>query len=111
MMVCCESLPDAQFENEENCRENVKVLDMDTLAFSHLASFLIDHDNTTPGHLFCKGPKVQCVEIACDQGNNSTEVHRLIHQPRTHPIFQGESALSAVSTVCFPFSRLHRTND
>jgi hypothetical protein len=45
MMVCCQSLPDAQFANEENVCEGVKVLDMDTRAFSHLASFLVNHSN------------------------------------------------------------------
>jgi cobyric acid synthase len=82
MMVCCQSLPDAQHANQENTYEGVKVLDMDTCAFSHLASFLVDYSNGDPDHFFRKGPKVQGVELSCGQG---AETHRIVRVPRTHP--------------------------
>jgi hypothetical protein len=111
MMVCCESFPETQsslFVNE-NDREGVEVLDMDTLAFSHLASFLIDHSNDTLEHLFCMGPKVQGIEMACGLGPKSTEAHTEAHKvvrlPRTHPFFQGQGVLSGISKVFFLASR------
>jgi hypothetical protein len=97
MMVCCQSLPDVRYSNHTYTSRGVKVLDMDTLAFSHLASFLVDHSNVESDHLFRKGPKVQCVELSCSR--EGTEAHRVVCLPRTHPHFQKESVVSEISKV------------
>ena len=105
IVATCESLAGGRIEwCDRASRSSHAMLDMDLLAYSHLAGFLIDYSNETPGHSFCKGPKIQCVEMAGGQGGESTEVHRLVHMPRTHPMFQGQSALSEVSKVCLPLS-------
>lgn len=70
------------------------MLDMDTPAFSHLASFLVDHSNVKSDHLFRRGPKVQCVELSCDE-----EADRVVCLPRTHPLFHKESVVSSISKV------------
>ena len=76
---------------------------MDLRPYSHLTSFMIGQYNTTMQHVFNRGPKMQCVEMAGGYGGNwSTEAHRLVHVPRTHPMFQGQSVLCAVSKVCSP---------
>jgi hypothetical protein len=104
VMACCGSRPQTIQEIlAGDPIEEVKMLDMDLRAYSHLTSIMIDYYNTTEQNAFRKGPKVQCVEMACGQGYNSTEVHKLVHMPRTHPMFQGQSVLSAVSKICFLF--------
>jgi hypothetical protein len=114
VMACCgsviQTLADLQAGHPP---EDTLMLDMDLRAYSHLTGIMIDCYNETLLHAFHRVPgKVQCVEMACGQGNNSTEVHKLVQVPRTHPMFQGKSQLSEVSKVCFSFvlSRLRRMN-
>jgi hypothetical protein len=93
LVVCCRSIPRA------HSGERAKVLDMDTRTFSHLASFLVDYSNTDPDHIFRMGPKVQCVELSCGQAGLSAEAHKVVHLPRTHPLYPQESLVSQVSMV------------
>jgi hypothetical protein len=97
IMVCCQSLPDAQYANQENTHEGVEILDMDALAFSHLASFLVDYSNEDLKHLYRKGPKVQCVEVSCGQAGQSAQNYRDIQLPGTHPLHQSACVFSRVS--------------
>jgi hypothetical protein len=97
MMVCCQSLPDAQYANQKNTHEGVEILDMDALAFSHLASFLVDYGNEDLKHLYRKGPKVRCVEVSCGQAGQSAQNYRDIQLPGTHPLHQSTSVFSRVS--------------
>lgn len=99
MMACC-----ASRSTKGVMTGDVKMLDMDSRAYSHLTSFMVSHYNTTNMHAFNRGPKVQCVEMAGGQGGEITEAHRLVHMPRTYSMFQGQSALSEVSKVCLPLS-------
>jgi hypothetical protein len=42
-----------------------KLIHVDLQAFSHLVSFLIDHENQTFMHAMRKRPKLNCVKVAC----------------------------------------------
>jgi hypothetical protein len=65
IVVTCQSLAAGSIEyaSFSLSRNSDEMLDMDLLAYSHLAGFLIDYSNDKPSHSFCKGRKVQCVEI------------------------------------------------
>jgi hypothetical protein len=108
IVVTCQTLARGRIEFSGNSVRSNEMLDMDLLAYSHLAGFMVDFYNDSQSHSFRKGPKVQCVEMACGQGDNSTEVHSLVHVPRSHPMFQGRGVLSEISKVCFPLSRIHQ---
>ena len=88
IVVCCRSMPGPR------PGRSVEILDMDTSAFSHLASFLVDHSNVKSDHLFRRGPKVQCVEFSCEVAGD-----RVVCLPRTHPRFHKESVVSSISKV------------
>lgn len=102
------------WDDEEEWLWKWQLLDMDMQAYSHATSLMIGLGNCTTRHVFSTGPKVQCVEIVYGQGkfgDNSAEVHRLVHLPRSHPMFHGQSTLSEVSKVCLLLSTLYRANN
>jgi hypothetical protein len=79
-----------------------KLIHMDLQAFSHLVSFLIDHENQTFMHAMRKRPKLNCVKVACKgDRDNGMPSHHIVRVPRSHPIFCGQASVSQVSEVSF----------
>jgi hypothetical protein len=93
-------------DDEKEAPAKWQLLDMDMRAYSHATGLMVGYGNFTFGQRFSTGPKAQGIEMACGrQGHKSTEAHKVVHLPRTHPLFRGEGLLSEISMVFFSPSK------
>lgn len=79
----------------------VTIRDMDMQAYSHTVSFFMNYYNETAMHALRKGPKVECVKVACDGDRRVLDApnYEAVQVPRSHPIFDGKGTASMISQV------------
>lgn len=105
MVTCCHGLPKEDWDDGEDDSHplgTVKTSDMDMRAYSQATSMIIDHGNEK-ARQFCKGPKLQCIEVACGEDGEGTGPHRVIHMPRTHPKLREPEASEVSKVLLFLF--------
>jgi len=100
VVVCCGEDANSPYE-----KYLTRLNDMDLETYAHVVGFLVNFDNQPPKQTACKGPKVNCVRVACkgDQENGMPS-HQVVSVPRSHPIFMGRGASSEISKVNPPFT-------
>ena len=103
MAVHCRPCSNSLFDEPGMEPDMGKLTHMNLQAFSHIVGYLINLENDTFQDMMQKGPKVNCVKVACKgDRDNAMPSHQIVRVPRSHPVFSGAGAISRVSEVSCP---------